>query len=147
MLYVTPILAASGLVVERHVTSLDIDVSTVRRLTRQLVRTLVGTPALQETLRGEVQNHHQRLQPLLTATSEALGQRHERVIDALERRSRGRLWQGSLFDRRAEQAASRDASHVAVLCEHYRRRHAALLQLQHLHTGTPQLVAAWLSGE
>jgi hypothetical protein len=80
-----------------------------------------------------------------TPAGHALEQRIDALLHRLEHRRAASLWQGSLFDRRREQIAGRNAAHVAALRAHLARRADTARQLRHVCAGEPQLVAAWLS--
>jgi hypothetical protein len=141
LLFTTPIRAATGLVVQQHLTLVRVGVVPVRRLRRHLVRSLAAAAAVDEVVRADAQQCMDALQHTMTALSQRLASRLSAMIQSLDRRA---TWQGSLFDRRQQQAAGRHALHVDALREHLRRRHASALTLCRLQAGDPRLAAAWL---
>jgi superfamily II DNA or RNA helicase len=141
LLFTTPIRAATGLVVQQHLTLVRVGVVPVRRLRRHLVRSLAAAAAVDEVVRADAQQCMDALQHTMTALSQRLASRLSAMIQSLDRRA---TWQGSLFDRRQQQAAGRHALHVDALREHLRRRHASALTLCRLQADDPRLAAAWL---
>jgi superfamily II DNA or RNA helicase len=144
MLFATPIYTATGLMVEQHLMLVRAGVRPIRRLRRQLVRSLAAAVRVDDVVRADARRCTNELQHVMTALSNRLAGRLSMLIQRLDHRASGGAWQGSLFDRRQEQAAGRHALHLAALREHLRRRHTSALLLRRLQAGDPRLAAAWL---
>jgi ERCC4-related helicase len=144
MLFATPVHTASGLVVQQHLTPLRIGIAPVRRLRRRMVRSLVMSAAVNDAVRADVRRHVCAVSDQMGTVSKQLSNRVAALVREVERRARSRAWQGSLFDRREEQAAGRHASELAILSEHLLRRRDSFMKLAQLRAGDSRLVTAWL---
>jgi hypothetical protein len=144
-MFETPILAASGLLVQRHLSALRVEVAAIRKLTRRFLRELLAAPGVRLIVQSDAEQRRARLAKALAITSEAIALRHATLLRSLEQRSARHSWQASLFDRRQERAASRRAAEIVALRGYLQRRCEAARQLAHLRTADPRVVAAWVA--
>ena len=144
LVFAVPLLDELGGLVQRDVVALRVTPGTAQQLSRRLVRTLTSDPSISRTLALERHGRLLEAQGVAAAAGRAIERRVTALAERLDRQSPGPAWQGSLFDRRAEQQARRRADSKATLHRHLRRRRERARALQHVTAGEPQLVAAWL---
>ncbi len=113
-------------------------------LSRRVVRHLAIDPAVERAVSRELERRLIATQRRTRAFTEAVEQRLLSCLHSLDRREGQIRWQGSLFDRRAEQQAGLCHAHILQLrdwLEHKRARAMASAALRHT---PPRLRAAWL---
>jgi superfamily II DNA or RNA helicase len=141
LLYETAFQTASGFVVARHLTALNVSMRSGRRLRRRDVRALLSASNVRHLLFQELQAQRQVVAAQLDLAGRLIARRYASLLTGLQQPSRA-AWQGSLFDRRQEQAAHRNQVNVRLLRDHIERRQLAAIELQHVRIGEPQFVAA-----
>lgn len=114
-----------------------------RRAVRQWTRVLAACPPVQAALSRCPTEGLRQVQSAAGNTAEAVARRLREIEECLAAR-RPHAYQGSLFDRRAEQRAAEDHAAVAVLHEHVRHQLSSTRALRLVSLSTPaRLVAAW----
>jgi superfamily II DNA or RNA helicase len=141
LVFSLPMVTASGRLVCRELVITR--VVTRRRVSRAVLRSLLRHPRLTAVLTAESERRVTALRSGFVGIARSLTDRIGALLVHLDRQAGHTLWQGSLFDRRREQQASRHASSVAALHDHLSRRLIAVQELQQVRAGEPQLVAAW----
>ena len=147
LLFAADIYDASGRLIAREVVPIHTRVSAMPVLNRETVRHLTSKLAtaqqvqrvLSETLRARVALATTEV----AQTRNAFRARLDAILNTLES-PRPVMFQGSLFDRRAEREARASSAAASELCAHLRWRRAALAGLHDLHA-EPRLVAAWVA--
>jgi superfamily II DNA or RNA helicase len=144
LVFAVPLLDGLGGLVQRDVVGLRVSMGHRRPLSRHVVRALARSPTVDRTLALECQRRLSVAHRAASAAGQAIERRATALAERLDCGARGQAWQGSLFDRRAEQAAERRAGNVAAVRRHLRQRCERSHALQHVSAGEPRLVAAWL---
>jgi superfamily II DNA or RNA helicase len=141
LVFSLPMLTPSGRLVSRELVIAR--VVTRRRFSRAVLRSLLHHPQLIAVLAAESDRRVTAIRSGFVSIARSLTDRIGALLVHLDRQAGHMLWQGSLFDRRREQQASRHASSVAAFRDHLSRRLIAVQELQQVRAGEPQLVAAW----
>jgi superfamily II DNA or RNA helicase len=145
LLFVIPLVDGRAAIIQHDIVTVRVAVDSAGRLRRRTVRALARSSEIRSVIDQEALACVARARRVTTPAGHALEQRIDALLHRLEHRRAASLWQGSLFDRRREQIAGRNAAHVAALRAHLARRADTARQLRHVCAGEPQLVAAWLS--
>jgi hypothetical protein len=145
----------SGRIVERHVVPIVIETAPARacreapradgrRLTRARVRRLSSHPRVRACIGEVVRQKLEGASRTLSGFARAMEWRVAAISREIERRRARTAWQGSLFDRRAEQRAANAQAGLAAIADHVQRRADAARALQVVSGLAPRLVAAWI---
>src|SRR5690606_36634149 len=110
-------------------------------LVRRALRTLVHDPRLRELIAQELESRRTAVRLVLAPVADALASRHSAALHEVDRRAARQPWQGSLFDRRAEQQARATDAQAAVLRAHLRRSYEAARALADIASAEPVLLA------
>ena len=149
LLFATDVVDGTGRMVERQLIPLRVEppVQTVatRTLSKALVRQLAMDWAVRATLDREVRVRLASLRVETSHTAIALEQRARELAAHLESRQQNPLFQGSLFDRHAEQQSQARAASQHAWRDHFARRIDAAHALTVLRASDPRLLAAWLA--
>ena len=144
LVYSVVLLDGHGGVVQREVIALRAIAGAAigRRLTRQMIRRLTGAWPLRDELRAEVRRRVDDARTSMRDIRSPLESRLRHALTAVD--SRLVLWQGSLFDRHAEQSAQARAEQVCRLRSHLLQRQARAAAISTITATRPQLIAAWV---
>ena len=141
-------LDAGGRIVQRDCIGVRVELHEHKRvalsLTQEMVNALIRAPRLRVVLESATRVRLLAAQREATLTAEAIEQRIGSIRLAIEGRS-NLVFQGSLFDRRAEQQARARTEHARSLLAQLARTLDSARALRHLHATEPQLVAAWVT--
>lgn len=155
LVFAATIADRSGRIVERHVIPVRIEIAPARagrevpgddarRLRRSLVRRLSAHPRVRACVDEVVQQRSEGASRTLSGFARAMERRMAAISQEVDRRRARTAWQGSLFDRRAEQRAVDTQAGLAAIADHVQRRADAARALQVVSGSTPRLVAAWI---
>jgi hypothetical protein len=147
LLFAADIYDTSGRLVAREVVPIDTRVSATPVLNRETVRQLTSKLATAQKVQRVLGERLRARVAAATAevaqTRNALLARLDVILNTLES-PRPAMFQGSLFDRRAEREARASSAAASELCAHLRWRRTALAGLRDLHAEA-RLVAAWVA--
>jgi superfamily II DNA or RNA helicase len=144
VVFALPLLDRAGGVLHTTLVTLRIRVTT-RRITRSGLRAVLADRRLTTALDDGTALAVNDAQRRTACTGSALERRVSAIRRNLITHAPALQWQGSLFDRRDERGAHRRASCQALLQEQLLRFETLSGSLQRLRSGTPRLIAAWLS--
>ena len=114
-------------------------------LTKEMVWSLSCHPLVRACVERALNRRQDEGRRDATATAEGLERRIRNILAVLESRT-DPLFQGSLFDRKAEQEARTRKEHLESLRSHSRRRLEFARALRSLRPAEPRLAAAWIVG-
>jgi superfamily II DNA or RNA helicase len=115
-----------------------------RRLSRALVREMVASDQVRQSLELQVRSLMSSVSDTTTPSAAAMQRRMTALASHFDRLSSSGIWQGSLFDRRNEQRAHARRSSIARLERHLGDLATSVGALGQITIQEPQLVAAWL---
>jgi superfamily II DNA/RNA helicase len=143
MLFTTVMVDRSGRQLRRHVSLIRAPMS-LQTLTRRGVRSLASRADITDVLRLDITQASEATRAACAHTAAALERRCRAIDGVLAARHQQTTYQGSLFDRRAEQQARSHQDALLDLRAHIERRIADAAALRTVTAGPPRLVAAWL---
>jgi hypothetical protein len=147
LLFAAALVGSDGKLAQRELVALIVTLP--RRagavLSRRLVRLLVADQAVQSEIARELQRRVMRNHEAVSAFAAALERRCGECLASLERNDNQLQWQGSLFDRRAEEQAGLHHSQRRQLGEWLERKRASASALRTLSHTPPRVRAAWLA--
>jgi superfamily II DNA or RNA helicase len=114
-------------------------------LTKEMVWSLSCHPLVRTCVERALNRRQDDGRRDAAATAEGLERRIRNILSVLESRT-DPLFQGSLFDRKAEQEARTRKGHLESLRSHSRRRLQFARDLRSLRSAEPRLAAAWVVG-
>lgn len=148
LLFAADIVDATGRLVQRALIPVGLRSHRgvrLRKLSKALVVQLTTSPGLHAVLQRELSDRLSSISGEITVTATAMERRSRSILSVLNRRHTDPLFQGALFDRRAERRARvRDAG-LRALQEHFARKIDAARALTSLQASQPRLVAVWLA--
>jgi hypothetical protein len=143
LMFTTNLVDRSGRHARRHVSVIRAQTS-LRTLSRAHARLFAARTQVADALRADLANAVAATQARCCETSAPLERRCRAIAAELAARRQQTAYQGSLFDRRAEQRAHTHQSALLDLQAHVERRIADAVALGTVAAATPQLVAVWL---
>ncbi len=148
VLFAADLVDRDGRLVQRELVPLRIEAEPrarlPRRLSKRLVRLLAEEPRLRAQLGTQIATRLAVAQKRVAPSAAAFEHRAGAILSALERRQ-GRLFQGSLFDRRKEQQSHARQTAIATWQQYLAHRVVVSRALATLTPTAPRLVGAWLA--
>jgi hypothetical protein len=147
LLFAAALASRDGRLVQRDVVPVMVELPprSGAKLRRRLVRRLAGHPAVQRAICRELQQRADTSQAPVSTFAAALEQRVAECHASFEHDNDALRWQGSLFDRRAEQQAGLRDSQRSRLHAWLERKRASARAMTALRHTPPRLLAAWLA--
>jgi hypothetical protein len=144
LVFAADLLDGAGRLTQREVVPIRIGLTpSTTRLSRARVADLVTSPRVRAVLTREVERRTRCVEERIAPARIAFEQRLDDLCGAIDHRRAARLYQGSLFDRRAEQRAHSSRAAIRSLVDSLERHQASIRALASLQARTPELVAAW----